>query len=337
MTSASSSAVVRGREDLVRGEDQVPEGRLLLDDPRVVLDVGRARHAVDERGDVGRAADLVELAGPPELFLQRDQIDGVAALGELDHLVEDAAVGVAEEIVGVDDLGGEVERVVVQQDRAEDGALRFEVVRQRAFGDGGSGMGVARESECKLKTKRPEGQNRAFGRPMRTPTLTSNWLILPSATTFTFTSTVTSRCSFTGTVELAELLDRLVQLQLAAVDLEALGGQRLGDVRRRDRAEQRLGLADLARDHDLDAGHAVGERLGDLLLLGLLGLELRALALDLLLVALGREQRQLARQQVVARVAVGDLHDLAAAPEVVDVFSQNDFHVPRSSVRDVRE
>ena len=51
------------------------------------------------------------------------------------------------------------------------------------------------------------------------------------------------------------------------------------------------------------------------------------LALDLLLVVLGHQQRQLARQQVVARVAVGDLDDVAAAAEVVDVLSQNDFHV----------
>ena len=127
-------AVVGGREDLVGREDQVPERRLLLDDPRVVLDVGRARHAVDERGDVGRAADLVELARPPELLLQRDEIDRVVALRQLDHLVEDAPVRVAEEIVGVDDLGGEVERVVVQQDRAEHRPLGLEIVRQRAFG-----------------------------------------------------------------------------------------------------------------------------------------------------------------------------------------------------------
>ena len=49
-------------EDLVRRVDQIPKRRLLLDDARVVLDVGRARHAVGERRDVGRPADLVELA-----------------------------------------------------------------------------------------------------------------------------------------------------------------------------------------------------------------------------------------------------------------------------------
>ena len=130
-------AGVRGRENLVGREDQVSEGRLLLDDPGVVLDVGRARHAVDERGDVGGAADLVELVRSPELLLQRDQIDRVAALRQPDHLVEDAAVRVAKEIGGVDDLGGEVEGVVVQQDRAEDRAFGFEVVRECSFGDSG--------------------------------------------------------------------------------------------------------------------------------------------------------------------------------------------------------
>jgi len=129
--------LVGGGQDLVRREDQVPEGRLLLDDPRVVLDVGRSRNAVHERGDIGRAADLVEIARPPQLLLQRHEIDRVAALGELDHLVEDAAVRVAEEVARVDHFRRVVERVVVQEDGAQDGAFRFEVVRERAFGEGG--------------------------------------------------------------------------------------------------------------------------------------------------------------------------------------------------------
>ena len=54
---------VGAAENLVRREDQVAERRLLLDDLRVVLDVGRARHAVDERRDVGRPADFLEIAG----------------------------------------------------------------------------------------------------------------------------------------------------------------------------------------------------------------------------------------------------------------------------------
>ena len=101
-----------------------------------MLDVGGARDTVDERGDVGRPPDLVQVAGPSELLLERHQIDGIAALGQLDHLVEDAAVRVAEEIARVEDLGREVERIVVEQDGAEDRPFGFEIVGQRAIGDG---------------------------------------------------------------------------------------------------------------------------------------------------------------------------------------------------------
>ena len=50
-------------EDAVGGVDQAAQRRLFLDDARVVLDVGAARHAVGQRRDVGRPADLFELAG----------------------------------------------------------------------------------------------------------------------------------------------------------------------------------------------------------------------------------------------------------------------------------
>ena len=71
----------------------------------------------------------------------------------------------------------------------------------------------------------------------------------------------------------------------------------------------------------------VRHRFGRRLLFGFLRIELHALALDLLQVAGRRDQRQLARQQIIARVAVGDLHDFAALPDVFDVVSENDFHV----------
>ena len=61
----------------------------------------------------------------------------------------------------------------------------------------------------------------------------SRFLVLTFAVTRTLIFVVTSRCSLTRNVVLAELLDRLVQLQLAAIDVEALRGQRLGDVARR--------------------------------------------------------------------------------------------------------
>ena len=117
ITSASSSPWYAVARILLAEKIRLPEGRLLLDDAGVVLDVHRARHAVHERGDVGRAADLVQIAGPPQLLLEGDEVDRIVALGQLHHLVEDAPVRVAVEIVRIDHLGREVEGLVVQQDR----------------------------------------------------------------------------------------------------------------------------------------------------------------------------------------------------------------------------
>jgi hypothetical protein len=56
------------------------------------------------------------------------------------------------------------------------------------------------------------------------------------------------------------------------------------------------------------------------------GFGLHAVALDLLLV-LGRDcQRQLAREQEVARVTVRHLDDFAAATQVLHVLLENDFN-----------
>jgi hypothetical protein len=65
----------------------------------------------------------------------------VIALVERDHLVEDAAVRITIEVAAVDDLRGEIEGVVVHEDRTEHRALRFEVVRQRTFGGKNCGVG----------------------------------------------------------------------------------------------------------------------------------------------------------------------------------------------------
>ena len=89
------------------------------------------RQAVDERRDVGGPADFVELSRAGELFLERDEVDRVPALAELDHLLEDPPVRVAIEIARAENLGRLVERFVMDQDGAEHRPLGFEVVRER--------------------------------------------------------------------------------------------------------------------------------------------------------------------------------------------------------------
>ena len=57
----------------------------------------------------------------------------------------------------VDQLGGVVERVVVDQDRAEHGFLRVEVVRKRAFGCGEVGhQGLSGKEERRRADQRAQ-------------------------------------------------------------------------------------------------------------------------------------------------------------------------------------
>ena len=60
----------------------------------------------------------------------------------------------------------------------------------------------------------------------------------------------------------AERLDRLVELDLAALDLDAGGGGAVGDVARGDRAVELQRLGGLADEGDLEVAHLGGDSLG---------------------------------------------------------------------------
>ena len=107
---------------------------------------------------IGIVADIHDAIGPlrTALGLLHDRgVDRIVTLVERHHSVEDAPMRVAIEVVAVDDLRGEVERVVVNQDGAEDGTFGFEIVRECTFSGG----------DCSLWHRR--GRNRttvfAFG------------------------------------------------------------------------------------------------------------------------------------------------------------------------------
>ncbi len=141
--------LVRVGDDLVRRVDQIAKRRLLFDDARVVLDVGRARHAVGKGGDVGGSANLVEFTGARQFLFQRDEVDRVVPLVERDHPIEDATMRVAVEVPAVDDLRCQIERVVVDQNRAEHRSFGFEIVRKRALRRGNSSIGHEERKICK--------------------------------------------------------------------------------------------------------------------------------------------------------------------------------------------
>src|SRR6185295_3980907 len=60
----------------------------------------------------------------------------------------------------------------------------------------------------------------------------------------------------------AERLERFGELDLPAIDLETVRRQRLGEIRRRHRAVELLGVADAPRDRQLELRDAGGQRLG---------------------------------------------------------------------------
>src|SRR5438128_4563488 len=128
---------------------------------------------------------------------------------------------------------------------------------------------------------------------------------------------------------LAQRPDRLLHVDLVPVDLNPmLRLQRAGDVLVRDRAERLVLGSDLQPNHDSLVVDLVGDGLR---LVALLRLPLdRSVAqtLRLSLRPLSRRHRQLAPQQEVAAVPVGDFLHIACAADIVDIFRQQDpqFH-----------
>src|ERR1051325_3447463 len=124
----------------------------------------------------------------------------------------------------------------------------------------------------------------------------------------------------------ADVLDGVIELDAALVHLDALRGERVGDLVGGDGAEEVAVIADPLLDRDLRALHGVGRLLGDgALLIGQSG-PLLLLLLDGLHVAGRRLAGEILRDEEITGVAVLDGHDVAARTEAADLVSQNDLH-----------
>ncbi len=122
--------------NVVRGVNQIAQHRFFFDDARVMLHVGDARHAVGERSEIGRAAGSVQIAAAVQFFRERDEVNGLLAFAERDHLGENAAMLIEEEIFGLQMLDGGIERVVIEDDGAEDGTFGVEIIGEGLFENG---------------------------------------------------------------------------------------------------------------------------------------------------------------------------------------------------------
>src|SRR5712691_5009978 len=121
-------------------------------------------------------------------------------------------------------------------------------------------------------------------------------------------------------------LDGLGELNLALIQLKALLGKSFGNVGRGNRAEELVAFAGLARKAQGHGGESLGLFLRGFALGGGAFGECGADFFEALQRRSCGFDAQLARQQIVARVARRDFHDLAARAEFFHIFLQNNLH-----------
>ncbi len=126
--------------------------------------------------------------------------------------------------------------------------------------------------------------------------------------------------------EITERLDRFLQLNLAALDVVTRIGEKLGDVAVGHRAVKRSALTRAAARRKLQIAEPFRELLGPLFVLFLADGPRATLIFDLFRGSGAGAIGQPLGQQVVPRIARGDVDVVAAIPEVFDMLSQDDLH-----------
>ena len=144
--------------------------------------------------------------------------------------------------------------------------------------------------------------------------------------TLTVIVAVTSGWRVTADRVEAEVLDRMVENHLAAVEGEAAGGGGVGDVAGGDRAVEGAAVGGGANHREGLAVELLRDRFGFLLRFEVADLELGAVGLEALEVRFGGAQRLALGQEEVAGVAVLDGDDLAHLAELGDALEEYDLH-----------
>src|SRR6202030_404028 len=98
--------------DMRGGVDQITQDRLFSDNPGVVRNIGGGGNKIIERCQVGGPSHGFKLAAVFETFAQSNDIDGLRAVGQLDHGAENFAVRFAIEVLRSKRFQNHVDRVV---------------------------------------------------------------------------------------------------------------------------------------------------------------------------------------------------------------------------------
>ena len=296
-------ALFRSFQDLLRRADalvdrlddaggrlgQIAQQRLVMDDLRIALDVRGRRRDLHELHEIFCGAFFVINAPGAHFIEHGDRVDDLRIAEHLVHRLIDLAVRLQVKILRADDADDVADAAAVNEHGAKHrllGLLRMRRLPcQQVFHGHGASSLVLLLLDLHAKIGRD--------------------LIAELAA---------------DGID-ARRLDRLVEHKLAAVELNAAALlERVGDFLRRDGAEQTSGAAALGKDGHGQVAHARGDGAGLLALalaLFLHGLVVHAHGVDVI----GRRLNgQLARQHVVAGVAVGDLDHLAALALAADIL-----------------
>ncbi len=145
----------------VRQVEGLAQERAVVDDPGVDRGVGRPRQAVDQRSDVGRPAGPFERRLAVHLGADRDGVDRFGPPGEGHHGLEDAAVGLAVEVLRVEDLERRVERGRLEQHGPQHGPFGLLVPRKAKIpAPGGRAAGGCLRRCAHDQTVTPPGEDR---------------------------------------------------------------------------------------------------------------------------------------------------------------------------------
>jgi hypothetical protein len=120
------------RGDLFAHAHQAPQHRAVAHDFRISADVCRRGRGVREADQVLQAAHLDIALLDAQLLKERHDIDRLGVSLEADHLLEDDAVVRTIEIIWLEDVRHDRERVVVKQDSAQHALLAFNRLRRTA-------------------------------------------------------------------------------------------------------------------------------------------------------------------------------------------------------------
>ena len=116
-------------DDAGAGLHQPTQQRLLRDDLGVVAGVGRGGHRGDQRVQVRRTTDALELSCPLEFRGDRHRVGGLAFRVQGEDRLEDRLMGRTVEVAGADLLDDVGDRVLGQQHATEHRLLGGEVLR----------------------------------------------------------------------------------------------------------------------------------------------------------------------------------------------------------------